>query len=125
MCFRKKQKALDKSGGYGIIALLMVCAVIRGVAQFGSVLEWGSRGREFESRHSDQWKTLDFTYEIEGFPFFIYPESLEYLNVLGYFFKNRGIQPLKKPCRKGFFRTWQASKFGILKTENGLTDSEH
>ena len=24
-----------------------------GVAQFGSVLEWGSRGREFESRHSD------------------------------------------------------------------------
>jgi hypothetical protein len=44
---------------------------------------------------------------------------------LGYFFKNRGIPPLKKPCRKGFFRTWQASKFGILKTENGLTDSEH
>ena len=33
------------------------CAIIfsvRGVAQFGSVLEWGSRGREFESRHSDQ-----------------------------------------------------------------------
>ena len=27
---------------------------LRGVAQFGSVLEWGSRGREFESRHSDQ-----------------------------------------------------------------------
>ncbi len=25
----------------------------RGVAQLGSVLEWGSRGREFESRHSD------------------------------------------------------------------------
>ena len=25
-----------------------------GVAQFGSVLEWGSRGREFESPHSDQ-----------------------------------------------------------------------
>ena len=31
-------------------------AVMRylGVAQFGSVLEWGSRGREFDSRHSDQ-----------------------------------------------------------------------
>ncbi len=25
-----------------------------GVAQFGSVLEWGSRGREFKSLHSDQ-----------------------------------------------------------------------
>ena len=25
-----------------------------GVAQFGSVLEWGSRGREFDSPHSDQ-----------------------------------------------------------------------
>ena len=25
-----------------------------GVAQFGSALEWGSRGREFDSRHSDQ-----------------------------------------------------------------------
>ena len=31
-----------------------------GVAQFGSALEWGSRGREFDSRHSDQ-KTTDFT----------------------------------------------------------------
>ena len=27
-----------------------------GVAQFGSALEWGSRGREFDSRHSDQTK---------------------------------------------------------------------
>ena len=25
-----------------------------GVAQFGSVLEWGSRGRRFESSHPDQ-----------------------------------------------------------------------
>ena len=31
-----------------------------GVAQFGSVLEWGSRGREFKSPHSDQ-KEKDFT----------------------------------------------------------------
>ena len=29
-----------------------------GVAQFGSALEWGSRGREFDSRHSDQGRVL-------------------------------------------------------------------
>ena len=27
-----------------------------GVAQFGSALEWGSRGREFKSPHSDHYK---------------------------------------------------------------------
>ncbi len=27
-----------------------------GVAQFGSVLEWGSRGRKFDSCHPDQKK---------------------------------------------------------------------
>ena len=33
-----------------------------GVAQFGSVLEWGSRGRKFESSHPDfLWQnSLDF-----------------------------------------------------------------
>ncbi len=31
-----------------------------GVAQFGRALEWGSRGREFDSRHSDQIKQTDF-----------------------------------------------------------------
>ena len=31
-----------------------------GVAQFGSALEWGSRGREFDSRHSDQKKPRRF-----------------------------------------------------------------
>ena len=66
---------LDNEQNYDIISLLGRHAVIRGVAQFGSVLEWGSRGREFESRHSDQWKTLDFIREIEGFPFFIYPKN--------------------------------------------------
>ena len=40
-----------------------------GVAQFGSALEWGSRGREFDSRHSDH-KSNDFTLEIVGF--FVY-----------------------------------------------------
>ena len=28
-----------------------------GVAQFGSVLEWGSRGRKFDSCHPDQKNT--------------------------------------------------------------------
>ena len=31
-----------------------------GVAQFGSVLEWGSRGRTFKSSHPDQQKSLIF-----------------------------------------------------------------
>ena len=30
-----------------------------GVAKFGIALEWGSRGLEFESRHSDQRKALN------------------------------------------------------------------
>ena len=36
-----------------------------GVAKFGIALEWGSRGLEFESRHSDQ-KTVEFI-EFHGF----------------------------------------------------------
>ncbi len=36
----------------------------RGVAQLGSVLEWGSRGREFEPRHSDHKEKPRF---IRGF----------------------------------------------------------
>ena len=32
-----------------------------GVAQFGSVLEWGSRGREFKSPHSDHKKIVSFS----------------------------------------------------------------
>ena len=30
--------------------------IFPGVAQFGSALEWGSRGRVFKSPHSDQKK---------------------------------------------------------------------
>ena len=44
------KKVLDKTGRFmynNRVANL-------GVAQFGSVLEWGSRGREFKSPHSDQ-----------------------------------------------------------------------
>ena len=40
-----------------------------GVAQFGSVLEWGSRGRKFESSHSDQQKVL-YSQWIQDFFFF-------------------------------------------------------
>ncbi len=32
--------------------------ICRGVAQLGSALLWGSRGREFESRRSDRLKPL-------------------------------------------------------------------
>ena len=38
-----------------------------GVAKFGIALEWGSRGLEFESRHSDQ--KPEITYVISGFFF--------------------------------------------------------
>ena len=31
-----------------------------GVAQFGSALPWGGRGRGFKSRHSDQIRTVIF-----------------------------------------------------------------
>ena len=30
-----------------------------GVAQFGSVLEWGSRGRGFKSSHPDQYRIVN------------------------------------------------------------------
>ena len=38
-----------------------------GVAKFGIALEWGSRGLEFESRHSDQ--KPEITYVVSGFLF--------------------------------------------------------
>ena len=42
--------------GGAIIAreLIFSCCFYPGVAQFGSALEWGSRGRWFDSSHSDQ-----------------------------------------------------------------------
>ena len=39
---------------------------VSGCSAGGSALEWGSRGREFDSRHSDH-KSNDFTLEIVGF----------------------------------------------------------
>ena len=47
-----------------------------GVAKFGIALEWGSRGLEFESRHSDQ-KSRNSIY---CFCFFILNERFEHLN---------------------------------------------
>ena len=44
-----------------------MCAVLTNVSASGA--QWGSRGREFDSRHSDH-KTNDFTLEIVGF--FVY-----------------------------------------------------
>ena len=46
-----------------------------GVAQFGSALEWGSRGREFDSRHSDQTVGCASAKERQirqGLAFFVY-----------------------------------------------------
>ena len=40
-----------------------------GVAKFGIALEWGSRGLEFESRHSDQEKPADFSKKSAGFSY--------------------------------------------------------
>ena len=46
--------------GGAIIAreLIFSCCFYPGVAQFGSALEWGSRGRWFDSSHSDHIKVL-------------------------------------------------------------------
>ena len=43
-----------------------------GVAQFGSVLDWGSRGRGFKSRHSDQVKTLAISTIARAFIFLFF-----------------------------------------------------
>ena len=41
-----------------------------GVAQFGSVLEWGSRGREFKSLHPDHGKSLkSLRFQAFSYPF--------------------------------------------------------
>ena len=50
---------------------------------------WGSRGREFESRHSDQAKVLDFTKKSSTFSFIFYPKSLEILYRRVHFFKKQ------------------------------------
>ena len=49
-------------------------AINPGVAKFGIALEWGSRGLEFESRHSDQKFQL-FTVKGEKLELFLFMEK--------------------------------------------------
>lgn len=49
----RKKKSLQNAA----IIAMMVKVQYRGVAQLGSALLWGSRGRGFESRRSDFRKT--------------------------------------------------------------------
>ena len=45
-------------------------SIFPGVAKFGIALEWGSRGLEFESRHSDQDKLTGFDKKLVNFSFY-------------------------------------------------------
>ncbi|MBP2660043.1 MAG: hypothetical protein H6Q69_3075, partial [Firmicutes bacterium] len=46
-------------------------SVSRGVAQFGRALPWGGRGREFESRRSDQQSTVNSRVRRNASPLFM------------------------------------------------------
>ena len=57
---QKDKRKIRKEGKKGL-QFKMLCAIIierkrSGCSAVGSVLEWGSRGRKFESSHSDQEK---------------------------------------------------------------------
>ena len=58
--------AFSKQLCYYTVALRSA-SIFPGVAKFGIALEWGSRGLEFESRHSDQIMGSSFW----NFPLFI------------------------------------------------------
>ena len=53
-----------------------IAGIDPGVAKFGIALEWGSRGLEFESRHSDQ-KMGNY---LRSFPFFILRKRFEWFH---------------------------------------------
>ena len=61
--FRNRKKVLAFSGilCYNTLAVREQRRKYPGVAKFGIALEWGSRGRWFESSHSDQKRTLPYT----------------------------------------------------------------
>ena len=63
-----------------------------GVAQFGSALEWGSRGREFDSRRSDQGIQVFLIW----IPFFIenYVEKTQIYGTISIIYIIKG-KPLK------------------------------
>ena len=52
-----------------------------GVAKFGIALEWGSRGLEFESRHSDQ--KIQNSFSCSGFFLFQWRDSNHQMQVSG------------------------------------------
>ena len=58
--FQKQKKVLAFSGilCYNTLAVREQRRKYPGVAKFGIALEWGSRGRWFESSHSDQEKVI-------------------------------------------------------------------
>ena len=58
--FQKPKKVLAFSGilCYNTLAVREQRRKYPGVAKFGIALEWGSRGRWFESSHSDQEKVI-------------------------------------------------------------------
>ena len=71
----KNKFGIDKTA---LPAYNIPCASERhlGVAQLGSVLEWGSRGREFKSLHPDQKKPENsgFFLFVLSLPIFIQKE---------------------------------------------------
>lgn len=71
--FQTGRNLLDFWLAYGIIS-----PVSRGVAQLGSAPEWGSGSRGFESRHSDQRKSLSFSSNIGNLGLFFYAVFLFY-----------------------------------------------
>ncbi len=52
------KKPLQFNTHFSIIIFAAISGIYLGVAQFGSVLEWGSRGRRFKSSHPDQIKKM-------------------------------------------------------------------
>ncbi len=45
--------------------------IISGCGAVGSALDWGSRGREFKSRHSDQLKTVLYRKNVDTARLFV------------------------------------------------------
>ena len=58
---KNSKKGLTSREECAIIYLVAEATKYLGVAQLGSVLEWGSRGRKFESSHPDHSKSPEIT----------------------------------------------------------------
>ena len=55
-----------------------------GVAQLGSAFDWGSKGREFKSRHSDHYFKRPWNVEFQGlFPLPVTPVRLPIIGDVG------------------------------------------